>query len=417
MIWIIKLFKINFHLDSMSKIYDIAILGGGLYGMTVANLLRKKLPSASICILDKKKKIDFNRKEQLFYVARTGEKLAYLKDLKISGLMKTGYEKLKSFCKSNDIEFDNIGELIVAVKSHKTRMETIFSAGQSENFKKINFDQALTYEPLLNKKNLENADIYSLSSTAIVDYNKLATVLSSEISKCEKLDLFYHHEILSVSDNKNAIDISIKNLKTDAQEKLVSNLIVNLTGSETMNFAQQLGELKNYSYLKVFAGDYYSHFPGKIKYPNTIISSVPYIVNPGLSFYVDSNENKSLGPVLKTSGKSYSFFKKLKTLNEVRKFYELLIKNKEVPENEFKDMTKMSINTFYNDIFNFHIIKFLSQEIKYYEETIVYSLKDSYLEKDIRIHKGDKGVHLINPSLQSGMSPLISISEEIVNII
>lgn len=412
----------------MSKIYDFAILGSGIYGATIAKFLKKKLPEAKILLLEKRKRIEIIRDESLFVPVYKGARFGYSdisgsfspQKLKFKNqeLADIGYDSLKKICEEKKLEFDITGELIIAIhKNEKERMSKKFSYSNSY-IKKITIKDAKLKESLLNEKNLDMAEIYHVESTALLDFNKLTKNFNDEISQFSDLEILYSHEVESISRNEGINQIKSKNLKNSSISNFECKFLINAAGNDSLNLAKQYGLLEEYSSFKIFSHNYHANIPAKQKYPNLIISSAPYIIHPGLSFYIDGKDNKTLGPISSISNSSYGFFKKLSNLNDWRKVYQIFHECKKDPEMEFKYSSKNFANLFYFNIFGFQMPKLFQKENrKEYENSLVFSTKKKLIEEDVITIKKENSIHMINYNLHGGLSCLIPACEEVVSLI
>jgi (S)-2-hydroxyglutarate dehydrogenase len=412
----------------MSKVYDFAILGSGIYGVTIAKFLKRKIPEAKILLLEKRKRVEMIRDESLFVPVYKGSRFGYSdpsasfspqkSKFKNQELAEMGYESLKKFCEEKKLDFDITGELIIAThKTEKERMSKKFSDSDSY-IKKISLKDAKLKEALLNEKNLEMANFYHIESTALVDFNKLSKTLNEEISQYSDLEIVYNQEVEKISITDGVNQIKSKNLKNSSNSNFECKFLINAAGNDSLSFAHQYNLLEEYSSLKIFSQYYHANIPAKQKYPNLIISSAPYIIHPGLSFYIDSKDNKTLGPIFNISNSSYGFFKKLANLNDWRKVYQIFHENQKDPEMEFKYSSKNYVNLFYFNIFGFQMPKLFQKENrKEYENSLVYSTKKKLIEEDVITIKKDNSIHLINFNLHGGLSCLLPACEEVVNLI
>ncbi len=254
------------------KIYDIAIVGGGIVGAATFYKLQKQFPEKSLVLIEKEKDLAHHQTGNNSGVIHSG---LYYKP----GSMKAkncvnGRHELVAFAKEHNVAHDVCGKVVVATdKSEFKFMDQIFDNGvanNTEGIEKINADQIKEIEPHVNGI----AGIW-VPCTGIIDYVG-ATKKMAEIA-CginEKSSVILGEEVKNFTQ-----DGAVKLIHTSKQV-LKSNFLIVCGGLQADRLAKSDGvSLKE----KVvgFRGDYYElndHAKHKVK---NLIYPVP---NPEFPF-------------------------------------------------------------------------------------------------------------------------------------
>jgi len=134
-----------------SKIYDIAIIGGGIVGAATFYKLQKRNPQLNIVLIEK---------EDCFANHQTGNNSGVIHSglyykpgsLKARNCVK-GRRELVEFAKENNVPHDVCGKVVVATKEEEIPyLEKIFNTGLEngiEGIEKITAEQIKEYEPFV----------------------------------------------------------------------------------------------------------------------------------------------------------------------------------------------------------------------------------------------------------------------------
>ena len=101
--------------------YDIAIIGGGIIGLSTAYELLKDHPNKKIIVLEKENSVAKHQTGHNSGVIHSG---IYYKPNTLKAInCRRGIDLLKRFCSDYDVKYEICGKLIIA--SNKEQLETL----------------------------------------------------------------------------------------------------------------------------------------------------------------------------------------------------------------------------------------------------------------------------------------------------
>jgi L-2-hydroxyglutarate oxidase len=151
----------------MSKVYDVAIIGGGIVGLASAFQILSKSPGTKLVLIEKEKDLSSHQTGHNSGVIHSG---LYYKpgSLKATNCIH-GYQLLLDFLKEEDIPFDKCGKVVVATqKSQIPQLEILHDRGLANGLKGLKYlnpDELKEIEP-----HVAGVKAIFVPQTGIVDY-------------------------------------------------------------------------------------------------------------------------------------------------------------------------------------------------------------------------------------------------------
>lgn len=250
--------------------YDIAVVGGGIVGLSTAMALIKAYPKTRIVVLEKESGIALHQTGHNSGVIHAG--LYYRPGSQKAGFSVNGGKKLRKFCDENDIPYDLVGKVVVATSDAEIpALETLYERGIAngiEGLEVINSSQLAEIEP-----HALGVRAIRCPVTGIVDYSRVAEAYSSIIQE-HQVELVLGTEVLDVKEQNGKIQISTTAMDVEA------NYLINCAGLYADQLAEKMG-LNTGLRIIPFRGEYYVLKPERSYLVNGLIYPVP---NPEFPF-------------------------------------------------------------------------------------------------------------------------------------
>lgn len=249
--------------------YDVAIIGGGIVGMSTAMHLLETAPGAKVVILEKEEQLGLHQTGNNSGVIHSG---IYYKPGSLKARFATqGSRAMYAFCEKNGIPYENCGKVIVAVNpSEIPLLEHLYERGLANGLavKKISPAELREREPHIRSI----AAIY-VPETGIVDFREVLAAMARNVEQAGG-ELRLGARVEGWIETRDGVV-----LRTN-REELESRYVVNCAGL----FSDRVARLAGISPgLKIvpFRGEYYELVPQKRHLVKHLVYPVP---NPAFPF-------------------------------------------------------------------------------------------------------------------------------------
>ena len=244
--------------------YDVAIVGGGIVGLSTAYQLLKKKKDIKLILIEKEKEVSAHQTGNNSGVIHSG---IYYKpgSEKAINCIK-GYHQLLDFCKEKNIPYDLCGKLIVATdESELVGLDKLYQRGIEnglEGLKYLNSDEIKEMEPYSS-----GIRAILVPQTGIIDYKAVSMVLKEEVIRLGGE--------IALGEEVKAIDKTQTNVEISCSSKFVSaKLLINCAGLYCDKVAQMAGERLDVRIIP-FRGEYFYLRPEKSQMLSNLIYPVP----------------------------------------------------------------------------------------------------------------------------------------------
>ena len=319
-------------MKKISNIYDYAVIGAGIIGVSIAYHLQLKYPKAKIIILEKEKTPFYHQTSHNSGVIHSG--LYYAPDSQKAEFCKLGLEKTYEFCKSNNVRFDQCGKLIVATNSSEVDDLHKLYANANKNGLSLNL---ITQSKLkIIEPNIIGNEAILSPKTGIIDWANFGKVLLEKYIVSGGM-IKYNFLVEEIVEDDRFVQLIDQD-----KNVLKSNKIISCGGLQSDRLAKKIGIDSNLQIIP-FRGDY---FKLSIKYSNIfkhLIYPVPKKNVPflGIHFTKTIDDSMILGPnaSINFSRENYERFifnfKDMFDFLFYKGFWKLLLKNKKFVFEEF----------------------------------------------------------------------------------
>jgi L-2-hydroxyglutarate oxidase len=262
---------------------DIAIIGSGVIGLSIAIALLKSKPGLSVEIFEKEPKLGAHASGRNSGVIHAG--FYYAKDSLKAKFCKTGNSELKTLCKKHQIDIKETGKVVVARNEEENnRIESLFKRGIDNGIEieLLDASQLNAIEPLAITC---NRFLWS-PTTAITNPTLVLKALESEfLSMGGKIHTNFKIDLKLLNN-----EVIFKN------SSFRPKYIVNAAGAYSDEIARSLNIAKNFAmipFMGVYRVTNESCLPLK-----RLVYPVPHPVNPflGVHFTLTMDNKVKIGP-------------------------------------------------------------------------------------------------------------------------
>ncbi|MGL5871857.1 MAG: L-2-hydroxyglutarate oxidase [Xenococcaceae cyanobacterium] len=249
--------------------YDFAIVGGGIVGLSTGMALGKRYPNASILILEKENNVAAHQTGNNSGVIHSG--IYYKPGSFKAKFTRQGCRSMVEFCQEHGIDHDVCGKIIIATEPEELhRLEDLYQRGLQNGLelKKLNAEQVKEIEPHVNC--LEGIFV---STTGIVNYKQVCQKYAQlirdrggEIRFNTKVTKIINREGVSILETNNG--------------SFETRFLINCAGLYSDRVAKW-GGVDPKAKIVPFRGEYYELTPEKRYLVKNLIYPVP---NPEFPF-------------------------------------------------------------------------------------------------------------------------------------
>jgi L-2-hydroxyglutarate oxidase len=249
--------------------YDFAIIGGGIVGLSTAMALGERYPNAQILVLEKESQWAFHQTGNNSGVIHSG--IYYKPGSFKAKFSRDGRRSMVEFCQKYDIDHEVCGKVIVASNQQELpRLENLYQRGLENGIpvKRISPEEVKEIEP-----HVSSVGGVQVFSTGIVNYKQVC-LKYAELIRNQGGDLRLNTQVLKiVRSGKNQV------LETN-NGSFETRFVINCAGLHSDRMAK-LGKANPEAKIVPFRGEYYELVPEKRYLVKTLIYPVP---NPDFPF-------------------------------------------------------------------------------------------------------------------------------------
>ena len=278
--------------------YDVAIVGGGIIGMSTAMHVTQQFPRLRVAVLEKEAELATHQTGHNSGVIHSG--IYYRPGSHKANFCVAGVQKLIQFCDENEIEYERCGKVIVATdESELGRLDTLYERGVAngvEGLEIIGPERLREIEP-------HAAGIRALWSpgTGIAEYTKVTQAYASKFAHAGG-DVFTGTPVQRIT--RDGGSLALETPKGIVQ----TNHIINCAGLFADRVASMIEGRVDVRIIP-FRGEYYTLRPESHHLVSGLIYPVPDPRFPFLGVHYTRNINGSVeaGPnaVLSFSREGY----------------------------------------------------------------------------------------------------------------
>ncbi|RAM52336.1 MAG: L-2-hydroxyglutarate oxidase [Hapalosiphonaceae cyanobacterium JJU2] len=249
--------------------YDFAIIGGGIVGLSTGMALGKTYPNAKILVLEKESQWAFHQTGNNSGVIHSG--IYYKPGSFKAKFCRDGCQSMVEFCQEHGIDYEVCGKVIVATdESELPRLESLYQRGLDNGIKvkRITPEEVKEFEPHV--ASVGGVYVYS---TGIANYKQVCLKYAEIITQQGgELRLNTKVENIVPSGNRQVLETNNGTFET--------RYVINCAGLHSDRIAK-LGKVDPKAKIVPFRGEYYELVPEKRSLVKGLIYPVP---NPDFPF-------------------------------------------------------------------------------------------------------------------------------------
>ena len=230
--------------------YDVAIVGGGIIGLSTAMHLTQRNPDLRVAVLEKEAELATHQTGHNSGVIHSG--IYYRPGSHKANFCVAGVQKLIQFCDENEIEYERCGKVIVATdESELGRLDSLYERGVAngvEGLEIIGPERLREIEP-------HAAGIKALwaPGTGIADYPKVAQTYATKFAHSGG-DIFTEAPLQRIT--RRGDSLALETAKGTVQ----ANHMINCAGLYADRVASMIEERVDVRIVP-FRGEYYTLKP------------------------------------------------------------------------------------------------------------------------------------------------------------
>ena len=214
-------------------IYDYAVIGGGIVGLSVAMNILESESAASVLVLEKEAILASHQTSHNSGVIHAG--IYYDPQSFNAKLCREGLVATHDFCDEHKIPYQTCGKLIVATNAlEEKRIDDLFDRAKANHIylKKINQSQLADLEP-----HIRGTKAILSPNSGLVDYKKITLMMAKVIQK-KDANIVFHSHIKKIKETSTHVEIFDQNQHWLAKKLIVcgglqADRLANLAGLNT----------------------------------------------------------------------------------------------------------------------------------------------------------------------------------------
>ncbi|MGI9248073.1 MAG: L-2-hydroxyglutarate oxidase [Woeseiaceae bacterium] len=250
--------------------YDYVIIGGGIVGVSTAWQLKRQQPQSSILLLEKERQVAMHQTGHNSGVIHAG--VYYTPGSLKAKFCKIGLDATVSFCRDNDIAYEQCGKLLVATnKLEYERMLALFERAQDND---LDVEMIDTNELRRREPNVAGVGAILVENTGIVDYQQI-TICMAGLFRGLGGEVRLDTRVTDLNEHSDSVVI-----ETAGGEKIESRFLITCAGLMADRITRMLDIGTDFQVIP-YRGEYYKLPASKNDIVNHLIYPIP---DPDLPF-------------------------------------------------------------------------------------------------------------------------------------
>ena len=249
--------------------FDVAVIGGGIVGLSTAMQLTERYPGMSVAVLEKEPELACHQTGRNSGVIHAG--VYYAPGSLKARFSREGVTATINFCNERGIPYEQCGKLLVATdKDELPRMDALFGRAKQNGIviEKLDQMEVARREPRIRSL----GGLWS-PTTGIVDYGRIARAMADVVRE-RGGTILTNTEVLHIDEGPGGVTLETERDRVRAQQ------VISAAGLQADRLARMAGVETDFRIVP-FRGEYYRLGPDKNHIVNALIYPIP---DPELPF-------------------------------------------------------------------------------------------------------------------------------------
>ena len=249
--------------------FDVAVIGGGIVGLSTAMQLTERYPGMSVAVLEKEPELACHQTGRNSGVIHAG--VYYAPGSLKARFCREGVTATINFCDERGIPYEQCGKLLVATdKDELPRMDALFERAKQNGIviEKLDQMEVARREPRIRSL----GGLWS-PTTGIVDYGRIARAMADVVRERGGA-ILTNTEVLHIDEGPGGVTLETERDRVRAQQ------VISAAGLQADRLARMAGVETDFRIVP-FRGEYYRLGPDKNDIVNALIYPIP---DPELPF-------------------------------------------------------------------------------------------------------------------------------------
>jgi (S)-2-hydroxyglutarate dehydrogenase len=249
--------------------FDLAVIGGGIVGLSTAMQMTERFPGISVAVLEKEPALARHQTGRNSGVIHAG--VYYQPGSLKAQFCREGVEATTRFCREQGIAYEQCGKLLVATEPVELlRMEALYERARANGIGVERLDKA---EIAWREPRIRGLGGLFVKTTGIVDYAQVAKAMASVVAE--------RGGAILTSSEVDHIEESPSGVRLDVgKDRIRARHVIAAAGLQADRIARLCGVDVDFRIVP-FRGEYYRLGPDKDQIVNHLIYPIP---DPELPF-------------------------------------------------------------------------------------------------------------------------------------
>jgi (S)-2-hydroxyglutarate dehydrogenase len=249
--------------------FDLAVIGGGIVGLSTAMQMTERFPGISVAVLEKEPALARHQTGRNSGVIHAG--VYYQPGSLKARFCHEGVEATTRFCRDHGIAYEQCGKLLVATETAELpRMEALYERARANGIDIERLDKA---EVARREPRIRGLAGLFVKTTGIVDYAQVAKAMAGVVAERGGV-ILTSSEVAHVEETPSGVTLDV------GKDRIRARHVIAATGLQADRIAQLCGVDVDFRIVP-FRGEYYRLGSDKDQIVNHLIYPIP---DPELPF-------------------------------------------------------------------------------------------------------------------------------------